>query len=90
MLVYIRGWLTRTVALLVAWCVLLLVASVLGTLLRRDIWPWLVLWLWTGLLLMLLKPHRFPLPSDEYVDVAGALSMMWWASRWPIRLLKKK
>ena len=84
-----QSWLIRAVALLVAWGFLLMLAAIVGTIIGVRIWPFLVLWVWFGLLAMLYKPDNHPLPDDKVVDVMGALAMLWWAAKWPLRLLKK-
>lgn len=84
-----KSWFIRTVALMVAWGILLVIAAAVGAICGYRVWLFLVFWLWAGLFQMLLKPGHGPLPCGDSVDILGALAMLWWAARWPIRLLKK-
>lgn len=85
----LRSWVTRTVAMLVAWNLVLALAAIAGTLLGVRLWPVVIVWLWFGLLLMLRRPGPHPMPDDKSVDVPGALAMLWWAARWPLRMFGK-
>ena len=82
-------WMTRTVALLVAWAFVLMLAAMAGTVIGHRIWPFVVFWLWFGLLVMLRSARSHPMPDGKFVDVIGAFAMLWWAAKWPFHLFEK-
>ena len=80
-------FLTRFVALLVAWSLVLVLAAIVDWVAKIRIWPFVVAWIVVGLVVMLWKPRHHPLPDGRFVDVRGALRMLWWAAGWPLRIL---
>ena len=85
----VQSWLVRAFALLIAWTLVLLLAAIMGTMVSLPIWPFVLLWLWVGLLLMLFKPGSHPMPDDKFIDVIGALAMLWRAAKWPSYVFEK-
>ena len=83
----IQIFLTRFVALLVAWSLVLVLAAFIDWVADIRIWPLVVAWICLGLFVMLWKPRHHPLPDGRFVDVRGALRMLWWAAGWPLRIL---
>ena len=81
--------LTRFVALLVAWSVVLALAAIIDWVADIQIWPFVVIWIRAGLFVMLWNPRHHPIPDGRFVDVPGALRMLLWAARWPMQILKK-
>jgi hypothetical protein len=84
-----RQWVHRLVALGVAWCFVLAVCAVLGDTFDLRFWPAVMGWVVIGLALMVRNSFAAPIPCGEYVDVVGALRMLWWAALWPMRLFKR-
>ena len=83
-----QEWSCRAVALLVAWNLVLALCALAGHALDFQFWPAVMGWVLVGLMLMLRNSVEAPIPAGTYVDVAGALRMLWWAARWPMRLFK--
>jgi len=85
----IQIFLTRLVALAVAWSLVLVLAAIVDWIADIQIWPFVVAWIWVGLFVMLLIPRNHPLPDGSFVDVRGAVRMLWWAARWSLRFLNR-
>jgi hypothetical protein len=85
----IQIFLTRLVALAVAWSLVLVFAAIVDWVADSQIWLFVVVWIWAGLFVMLLSPRQHPLPDGSFVDVRGALRMLWWAAQWPLRILNR-
>jgi hypothetical protein len=84
-----KEWCFRAVALLVAWNLAMALCAMVGHAIDFQFWPAVTGWVLAGLILMLRDSVDAPIPAGTYVDVVGALRMLWWAAQWPMRLFKR-
>ncbi|HEY8101058.1 MAG TPA: hypothetical protein VIF82_09900 [Burkholderiaceae bacterium] len=84
-----KDWLYQVAAFLIAWSILCSVAGLADdlydTMIRLDLTAWLCI----GMGVMLLKNIKFPYPCVDRIDVLGAFRTLWWASFWPVYLIRK-
>lgn len=71
------------IAAAVAWNFVLAVSVAFGWLSGVRFWPMVMIWLWIGLLVVLLKPVEFVLPAEDRVDVLAMLLLLGQAAQWP-------
>lgn len=78
-----RAWALQVIAAMVAWNLVVAVSAVLGYLLGVRFWPFVMVWLWVGLLVVLWKHVHFALPAGDRVDVVAMLLLLSQAAQWP-------
>jgi hypothetical protein len=78
-----RAWIFQVIAAAVAWNLIVAVSAVLGHLIGVRFWPLVMIWLWGGLLVVLLKPVKVALPAVDRVNVLTMLLMLRQAAQWP-------
>lgn len=78
-----RAWIFQFIAASVDWNVVVAFSAVLGYLISVRFWPFVMIWLWVGLLVVLLKPVAFALPAGDRVDVLAMLLRLSQAAQWP-------
>jgi len=83
-----KAMINRSVALFIAWVIVLLGAGVFDAYFETWLRLNLTVWLWSGLIVLYLKKIPPPLPDANMPDVPGAFRMLWWALWWPFYLVR--
>ena len=78
-----RAWHFQFIAGAVAWNFIFAVSAILGYVIGVRFWPIVMIWLWFGLLVVLLKPVNFALPAGDRIDVLAMLLLLGQAAQWP-------
>jgi hypothetical protein len=84
----LKPFIFRSLGLLLAWVVALLIPTFIDGVFGTSLRQFVSMWLWGGMLVMLIKKIPPPLPSPERIDVVGAFKMLWWAAWWPLYLFR--
>lgn len=80
----------RFISLLIAWSILLLTFGLLDQFFHTKIRLNVTIWLFSGLVVMIVKKLPVPLPSSQEPDIPGAFKLLWWTAWWPFFLVKGK
>lgn len=84
----LKQFINRFVSLLIAWVILLLVLGLLDRFFQTRIQLNMTVWLWSGLIVMIVKKLPAPLPSAQEPDIPGAFKLLWWTIWWPFFLVR--